>query len=285
MSTKYSEGGKYGSGVTLRGYDTDYSGEKLEEKEKKEPPAKNKKEKKKKKRELKGWKKILAVLAVIAFCLLLTRLPFFNIEYIDVLENRMFTDEDIMKAGEIAAGDNIFDHRESKLKEKISAKIPYITDIQLKRDLPDRVIITVTENDPVLAIPYKNKFLIVDSEGLVVEKTKSPLTATTVQGLEIKSYETGSRPAVGDKTDYEQALRVAVDGNKAGLFFKMIDVTSNLQMTAYVTDTICCIGDGVAIRDNLDGIKALLYDIDLKGYTSGTIYVGEDDYATFSPSR
>lgn len=285
MDKKNSEGGKYGSGVSLKGYDTDYSSEKIALKEKKKnEPEEEKQASKRARPSRKKLKKFLIVLAVIAVCFLITRLPFFNIKYIDIKDNRMFTDEAVIAASKISIGDNIFDHRGSQIKKNISSEIPYMVDVKVKRQLPDRLVITVKENSPVLAIPYKNKFLILDKNGKVIEKADSVLTATRVDGLEVKKAKIGEKLKAGNKFDLEQALKVAADANDAGMFFKSIDVSSNLSITAYVTDTIGCTGDAIDIRNNLDGIKALLYDIDQKGYTSGTIYIGDDDYATFSRS-
>ena len=72
--------------------------------------------------------------------------------------------------------------------------------------------------------------------------------------------------------------------NASGLFFKKLEVMSSLTVHGYVTDTLICSGAPDDITADLEGLKAVIYDLGQKGYTAGTINIGSDGYATFSPA-
>lgn len=272
--------------LSYGGFDTDYSGSnEFEAESGSGTPVQPLSRKELKQLQKARRRKILiAVLAVILFCLLISRTPLFGISEIIVRDNIMFTDEEIIAASGMSPGDNIFRMSKRKIRKTVMQNNPYMVDVKVDRKLPDVLVMTVVENDPVLALPCGEEFLILDKDGLAVEMRDSQLTATLLTGMEVKSYSVGTAPDVSDKQSLKLILRMVNDVNEAGVFFRQVDIPNPLAIQAYVTETLSCYGTPEAIRENVEGLKALLYDLSLKGYPNGVIYMGDDGYATFSPS-
>lgn len=273
--------------MSFGGFDTDYSREDDFAGEERPAPAfsvRTRKEQRHRRRRIRRYV-ALGVLAVILLGFLITRTPLFNIREIKVNDNVLFTDEQIKAAAEIAEGDNIFSKRKGQIRKTIMENNPYIVRVDIDRKLPDVLSLTVEENDPVLAIPCGEQFLILDAKGMAVAMEDTQLMATMVTGIEVKSYVIGSAPQVNDKQTLKSILKMVNDVNKNGMYFRQVDIPNPLAIQAYVTQTLSCYGDPDDIRSNLEGLKALIYDLDVREKTAGVIYVGDDGYATFSPAK
>lgn len=235
------------------------------------------------------------VVAVLAILFLLTGAAaglymfftstIFAISEITVNNNAMKSDKELIRESGVKIGQNIFSYKDSEIKKAILKNNPYITDVTITRQLPNRFVITVEEHTPVAAVKYKGQFLILDADGIVSGVEDTQLTATRITGIQVQNYKKGSRPVVQNSSKLKNALKLISKVNDSGLFFKKLDVSSSLIVRGYITDTLECAGEAEDIINNLEGIKAVIYDLSQKNTMSGTITVGSDGYATFSPSR
>ena len=273
--------------MSFGGFDTDYSREDdFAGEAKPAAPAsfKTRKEQRQRRRRVRRYI-FLGVLAAVLLGFLISRSPLFDIREIRVNDNVLFTDEQIAGASGLAEGDNIFSRRKGQIRKSIMENNPYIVSVDVDRKLPDILSLTVEENDPVLALPCGEQFLILDGHGMAVAMEDSQMMATLVTGIDVKSYVFGSAPEVSDKQTLKSILKMVNEVNKNGMYFRQVDIPNPLAIQAYVTENLSCYGDTDDIRNNLDGLKALIYDLDVREYTAGVIYVGDDGYATFSPSK
>ena len=246
-------------------------------------------QRKKRKARLKKIRKILLILlAAVILAGILAWLFFssniFAVSEITVNHNTLKSDKNIIYESGIKVGENIFQYRTSKAKEAILSQNPYIVDVEISRKLPNKVIITVKEHAPVVAIKYNGQFLILDKNGKVAGVEKTQLTATRLTGVEVKHYTNGKVPVVQNSTVLKESLKLVNKINESGMFFKKLDVSSSMIVHGYITDDLECTGEAEDLIDNLEGIKAIIYDLNQKNTMKGTIYVGDDGYATFSPA-
>ena len=133
---------------------------------------------KKRKDRLKKIRKVLLILLVAAiFAGILAWLFFssniFAVSEITVNHNTLKSDKNIIFESGIKVGENIFQFRSNEAKEAILSQNPYIVDVEISRRLPNKVIITVKEHAPVVAIKYNGKYLILDKNGKVAGDRKS----------------------------------------------------------------------------------------------------------------
>ena len=80
---------------------------------------------------------------VIATVFLLS--VFLRISDITVEGNEHYTDEEIIRAIDIEQGDNLFFFDRFAAVSRVFAKLPYVEEVSLTRQLPNKVIITVQE--------------------------------------------------------------------------------------------------------------------------------------------
>lgn len=192
------------------------------------------------------------------------------------------SDDDIIKLSGVKVGDNMFERTGHKVKEALTEN-KYIADVKVSRELPNIYKIKITERQPVIAVSYNGKYIILDEEGYAVDEADSTMHATLVTGIKINKYELGEIPKFDDSANFKEAGELIKAVNDSGMFFKKVELGSSMTVKGYVTDTMVCSGQSSDIISQLEEIKAVLYDLDQKGIKRGVIRVGSDNYISFSP--
>ena len=271
------------------GYDTDYDtmswqtdDEKAKaqsaEPEKPAAPAKKRKKRRKKHYLL----RFLVLIALIAGAYVFLTSPVFSIDQITIEGNTLMSDDDIIKLSGVKIGDNMFERTGHKVKEALTEN-KYIADVKVSRELPNIYKIKITERQPVIAVSYNGKYIILDEEGYAVDEADSTMHATLVTGIKINKYELGEIPKFDDSANFKEAGELIKAVNDSGMFFKKVELGSSMTVKGYVTDTMVCSGQSSDIISQIVDIKAVLYDLDQKGIKRGVIRVGSDNYISFSP--
>ncbi len=256
-------------------------------------PTRRKKRREKEKRKKERRKRtrpvrlLLAAVVLLAVFLLLSS-SLFAISEITVKNNTLKSDENLIRESGVKNGENIFKYTEGSVKKNIMSKNPYIYDVDISRTLPNVYTIIVKEKTPVVAVYYKDKYYILDENGYIIGTEDNQMTATLIEGLEIKKVKTTRKGLkevrtleTKDDVRFEELMKLINGVNDSGLYFKRVDASSALTVRGYITDTLICSGRSEHILENIEGVKAVVYDLGQKGTTSGTIHVGNDGYATF----
>jgi len=77
---------------------------------------------------------------------------FFQVEQIEVSGNRRYSQEEIVAATGIVAGDNLFRMNKFAIQDRVKEEMPYIEDILIRRKLPSTITVAVEEWDAVARI-------------------------------------------------------------------------------------------------------------------------------------
>jgi len=93
--------------------------------------------------------------------------PLFNIRTIDVTGNFMVSDTDIIDASGVSVGDNLLRAPVRDAVEQLELN-PWVKDVKLKKLLPQRLLIEVTERVPMVLVSTGTKNSILDREGFVI---------------------------------------------------------------------------------------------------------------------
>lgn len=242
----------------------------------------NEKVRKKKKRKKKHY--LLRFIVLVAF---FTGMYFFftsslfDIQKVSVENNSHYTQEQIISLAGAKTGENLFEASLSAMKEKLLAD-PYIKNVKLKRRLPAEVVIIVEERREDAAVPYGGKFIIIDNEGMVLRQADQEPALTLLLGMTIKNMKPGTPLEVEDNTSLTDTLKLLEDVKKHELYFKKVDI-SKVVIKAYIYDQLVCEGTPDDIRNNMDSLQDVLYDLYTKGIERGVIKMGSDKYFSFSP--
>lgn len=119
----------------------------------------------------KGRKKLLfftLLLGLIIFLLLVFKTELFHISQIDISGNKKITTDSIIKALGNPNGENIFKINTKELMNKIN-KHPYIKSSNIKRRIPNKLMVQIDEREERAAIVYASSYVYIDEEGFVLK--------------------------------------------------------------------------------------------------------------------
>ena len=131
------------------------------------------------KRKRKRVRTILTVAAVVAVALLAALVYAMTvgapIGKIVVTGESIYTPEEIVTASGLMTGDNMFRVSDRAMSKRLSALLPYIGSVDVKRQLPDVLVLAVTDTEDRFLISGKSAFLCLDKDGKILSlKKKKP---------------------------------------------------------------------------------------------------------------
>lgn len=219
---------------------------------------------------LKKIKLIFATLILLLaiFFILVTQTSIFNVKKILVNGNNEVSNDKISLASGIIMGENIFKADTKNAKENLLLH-PYIKDVNIKRKIPDKIIININEREELACIKYMNSYVYVGLDGLILDilKEKKGNKVPLIEGLSIESPSIGSKAIYGKKNkkennQIEEFFQVI---SKQGLKEQAKTITFNKNNIDIVTNTGINIAFGSPFNIEYK-VKFLLETLkDLKG--------------------
>lgn len=108
---------------------------------------------------------VLAILSVTVF---------FNAEEIRVEGHTRYTTEEILEVGGLKVGQNLFRLNKFEVIDKMES-LPYIKKVSIDRKLPNTLVVSVEENEPVVWVPAPGGAALLNEEYRVLEIVPLPL--------------------------------------------------------------------------------------------------------------
>lgn len=120
------------------------------------------------------WKKVrgLLLLVIIMVTTLITlcmRLPYFNIQKIEITGNINDSKTEINDIAKTHLGNNILYDSFSDSRKQIM-KNPYIQSVKVKKVFPSKIIIEINEKKAMFYGKVNNTYYIIDNKGVLLEK-------------------------------------------------------------------------------------------------------------------
>lgn len=112
----------------------------------------------------------------------LTSSPLFEVK--DVLVDKSIQFIDLRSLRDLK-GNNIFKVDIGNVHRQIAQKYPYIAQLRVVKQLPDRILILAKKREPLMQIYYKKKYLTLDTEGVALYFTLQPALLPQVYGIPI----------------------------------------------------------------------------------------------------
>lgn len=183
-------------------------------------------------------RKLLIWTAVIVFVIglgvVLSLTVFFHINNITVNSNKIYTKEEILSQCTIDVGENLFLSDTKSAQQRLEESLPYIYNAEIKRKLPDKIEINITEARVAYSIKNKDKtFIYLDDNFKVLELGAQKSKGIKISKAEIKKSVAGFK--IEFKNDdtgdcIEQLARVVKDNN----FTEITSIYSNNISDNYV---------------------------------------------------
>jgi len=226
----------------------------------------------------------LFVLAVVFLILSFT--PIFTVDSIEVRGNSHYTSEEIISMGHAVPGKNIIYHSDkASIKEYLELN-PYIKSAEVKRKLPSTLVISVSERTQMMAIAYDDDYLILDREGILLQKSRTKPKLTLIEGNVITRIKLGE--PLGTKN--EDLILKSVDLMQAmadnDLYFVKVDMSDLHSVKAYVYDSLTVRTDYDKLLENIKNgrLHMVLDKLFEDSIKRGTITFDDEGNASFMPT-
>ena len=127
--------------------------------------------------------------AVLVSAAVLALTVFFKVDAVDVEGAQRYTADEIRQGLSVHEGDNLYLWNKVKVSNNLLAQFPYLESVQIRRSLPDRLTVSVTECAAALAVPTDGGYYYISRQGKVLELNAAdgglPLaTGVTLMGMQ-----------------------------------------------------------------------------------------------------
>ena len=188
----------------------------------------------------------IAIIAGIAAFLLVS--PVFNINEISVSGNNKIQATEIESLSQLNIEQNIFRFSKETVKNNIKQNA-YIDSVEIKRKLPNKIEINVTERTPAYQIKFGNAFAYIDEKGNILEINEEDLKLPLITGYktQVEDFKAGNMMQEDvTKLDTVNSIIRVSKSNEIYDLITSIDITNDEEYkvefkgegkTAYLGDT------------------------------------------------
>lgn len=226
--------------------------QKAEKKRIKQEKKQAKKEAKKEKNKHKGNN----ILFYIAFALLfiiigaaLCLTVFFNVETAEVVNSKIYTEDEVVKASGLNFGENVFLISSETLENNICNKLPYIKSVNVSKGLNNKITFEVTETYDYMVVDSNGGFAVLSPEKKVLKFIGDtyPKHLVYVYGLKISNVHPGET-AVFIQENASKAIETLIPILVSSGFDKVKSISVNdLSAIKFVYDNRIVVNVGTTV--------------------------------------
>ena len=134
---------------------------------------------------------------------------FFKASHVKVAGTTRYETKQIVTAADISPSQNMILLSESQIEQRIIKALPYIGNVELKKNLlTSTVTLVVSETEPFAAVKYNEEYLLINSEGRFLEKTATP-NCLKVYVEKIEEPEVGKKISFGEQDEMPNLLKLS----------------------------------------------------------------------------
>lgn len=226
------------------------------------------------------------LLLIILFMYICISGSIFNLEEIVLKGNNKINKSDIMKITSIKLGDNIFKYNINNIEDDILEN-SYVNYVEVKRMLPNKLIIDLKENTEDVVLKYGNKYVYMQSDGLILnsQKNNTNKNIPTIKGIDIVSCNVGEFIETKDEKNLKKILNIINELKRNNMLreIKYINVSKNLVEINLKEDIIANLRLDESISYNIKRLKEILIDLKSDGINRGKIDLKNKEQAIYSP--
>lgn len=229
--------------------------------------------------------KFFVLVLIIGAAFLVMSSSKFDITAIQVEGNVNIPAETVIADSGIKNGDNIFFMNKRQIVKRMQEKSPLYGDVKIDRKLPGTLVINAAERTAAMTLPYGEKYVVLDGEGVVIGLSDSHPQVTEIKGITIEKMDSGEVVEPKETEVYSQSVEIIKKAAAADLFFKSVSVEEK-EVVCNVYDRLyvrCTYEELIEIIDN-GNLKGVLSDIYSKQIKRGTVKVEDDKYCSFTPT-
>ncbi|GFN35972.1 cell division protein FtsQ [Tepidimicrobium xylanilyticum] len=224
-------------------------------------------------------KLFMLILIGIIIYLFIFKTDIFNIKRIEVIGNKNLKKDQVIKASLCNIGENIF-NISKKNGEASLKRLSYIKEANIKRKLPDKIVIEIVERKEIAIIPYIGSYIYIDDEGYVlkIEEQNDEVDLLRIDGIKLEN------PIEGDNLFHTLADEEMVVFFNYSNSLNLISLMKRVDF-ADKTNVVIELKNGVKVAFGLlDNVKyklrflnKIINDIEEKGINARHILFNKGD--------
>ena len=145
---------------------------------------------------------ILVAAAILALTI------FFKVNTISVEGAMRYSAEEIVTNMDVREGDNLYLWNKVKVSNALMERLPYLESVQIRRHLPDTLVVTVTECEAAVAVSSGTGYVYLSRYGKVLEQNASDGGLPVVTGVTLPDIQPGQAVAQGEDAYCDALLEV-----------------------------------------------------------------------------
>ncbi len=182
-----------------------------------------------------GLYKLLSVLLVIA-AVAAACVVFFRVHTVEVSGNVRYTAQEVEAASGIQRGSNLIALSKRRIISSIRTSLPYVESVSVRRILPDRVLLSVTERVAAASVESSGGRWLISSKGKVLEEDDGR-SVVSVTGLQAVAPYAGGTLQVKEGSEgtleYVLALLTALEDRSMLEQAVSLDCAASASMTLH----------------------------------------------------
>ena len=159
--------------------------------------------------------------------------PLFAIRQIEIVGNSAICAKDILCRAQLETGQNMLAFNASAVRAQISL-LPYVQDVTVVREFPDRVVISIAERIPIanVRVAHSATYLLIDDAGMVLESASVPTPYLPVAiGIYFTNFAVGEYLDVEDDLVFRDMLRLSRLFARYNFFPDVVDMSDPADIT------------------------------------------------------
>ena len=157
-------------------------------------------------------------------------------------------------------------------------------EVKIRRVLPDKVEIELTERMQIGAVVYGEKYVVIDPEGTVLRKASVEPKLTVIEGLTISKLTLGEPLEAEQKVLLRQTLEMLRIIHENNMYFKTLELSEG-EIKAYILDNLFCQGTPEQIMTAVKAgeIQLVVQELFERDIERGTIKISGSNQISFNP--
>ena len=153
--------------------------------------------------------KLLSAVAISAAIVAALTL-FFKVDTVTVSGTSRYSSEEIIQASGVQIGDNLFLLNKYEISDAIIEALPYVSSVSISRQLPDALLIEVTDSNQGGVIAQNGTYWVISSGGKVLGERAEAGSGALIRGITLQDPAVGSTitAAEGDERKLSQLLEL-----------------------------------------------------------------------------
>ncbi len=202
----------------------------------------------------------LVILLITGVILSLTVL--FPIKNITASGSLVYKPAQIINSCGVEIGDNLFRLNQEKILNTLRKKLPFVESVELKRKLPDKIELKITDAKEYACYQYKGKYYTVSQDGWVLEKYDERPENVLLILCENVVCKKGSQVEMGEGANHAMAQELIDLLNENKIMANYVDITVLSSLKAKVENRfVVNFGTATDLEYKMRHLKSMLKEI------------------------